>query len=346
MVIPVSPAPMTLRFFDAPTPRRSRRTPPPACRPANFALVSIAANPRPEGLSAGLFRTRDGVVLRMAVHAGPPAPRGTVLLLQGRGDFIEKYYEVIADLVARGFAVVTFDWRGQGGSQRLLADGALNHLARFDDCVQDLVDLVDAEVLPRLPGPCVALAHSMGAAVLLHALARWPDLVDAAVLTAPMVAISPQLRPAGAALAARMCQAVGLGARPVPAPRRRAAALKEGGVEALLTSDPIRAARPRLVAEAAPHLVVGRPTIGWVSEAFRACHALRSDEMKRAIGTPLLVVAGDDDRVVSTPAACAFAGGISNGRAVTLAGCAHDVLMERDGVRDGFWRAFDGFVTA
>ena len=346
MVIPVSPAPMALRFFDTPSPRRSRRTPPPACRPASFALVSIAANPRPEGLSAGLFRARDGVVLRMAVHAGPQAPRGTVLLLQGRGDFIEKYYEVVADLVARGFAVVTFDWRGQGGSQRLLADGSLNHLARFDDCVQDLVDLVDTEVLPRLPGPYFALAHSMGAAILLHALARWPGLVQAGVLTAPMIAVSHHLRPAGAELVARMCRAVGLGARPVPAPRRRAAALPEGGVEALLTSDPERAARPRLVAEAAPHLVVGRPTIGWVSEAFRACTSLRSAGTRRAIATPVLVVAGDDDRVVSTPAACAFAGGIAHGSAVTLPGCAHDVMMERDPVRDGFWRAFDSFVMA
>lgn len=346
MVIPVSPAPMTLRLFEAPPPRRGRRAPPAAGRPAAFSLVSIPANPRPEGLGAGLFRARDGVVLRLAVHPGPDRPRGTVLLLQGRGDFIEKYYEVVADLVARGFAVVTFDWRGQGGSQRLLGDAALNHLARFEDCVQDLADVVDAEVLPRHKGPVVALAHSMGAAVLLHALARWPDLVDRAVLTAPMIAISRHLRPAGAELAARIGQAVGLGARPVPAPRRRPAVLPDGGIDALLTSDPDRAARPRLVAEAAPHLVVGRPTIGWVSEAFRACAALRGSDLRRAIATPLLAVAGEEDRVVSTPAACAFAGALANGTAVTLPGCAHDVMMERDAVRDVFWRAFDDFVTA
>ncbi len=289
-----------------------------------------------------MFRTRDGVGLRIAVHRGPAHPRGTVVLLQGRGDFIEKYFEVIGDLVARGFAVVTFDWRGQGGSQRLLPDPSLNHLARFDDCVQDLADLMDAEVLPNLPGPHIALAHSMGAAVVLHLLARRADLFERAALTAPMVEITRHLRPPGAEVAARLCRAVGLASRPVPTPRRRALRATYEP-DNLLTSDENRYQRSYRVLAAAPHLAVGRPTIGWVSEAFRACAALRRPEFTAALRTPLLIVAGDEDRVTSTPAAAAFARGVRHAAMLALPSCAHDVLMERDPLRDAFWRAFDSF---
>jgi lysophospholipase len=344
MVFPVSPALATLHFLDTPPPRRRKKPETPECRPAVFSLASVPQNPRPLGLSAGMFRTRDGVSLRIAIHRGPALPRGTVVLLQGRGDFIEKYYEVVGDLVARGFAVATFDWRGQGGSQRLLPDPSLNHLVRFDDCVQDLVDLMDAEVVPNLPGPYLALAHSMGAAVLLHALSHRPGLMERAALTAPMVEIARHLRPAGAELATRLCRALGLGARPVPAPRRRAvnATHAPGNI---LTSDEERYLRSYHVLAAAPHLAVGRPTIGWVSEAFRASAALRRPEFGAALRTPLLVAAGDLDRVTSTPAAAAFARGVRGGAMLALPSCAHDVLMERDPVRDAFWRAFDSFAA-
>ena len=52
----------------------------------------------------------------------PRTPRGVCLLLNGQTEFIEKYFEVIDELRGRGFSVVTFDWRGQGGSDRLLPD--------------------------------------------------------------------------------------------------------------------------------------------------------------------------------------------------------------------------------
>lgn len=343
MVFPVSPAPLSLHLLNAPPLRGRKRPEAPACRPAVFSLACVPGNRRPDGLRAGLFRTRDGVTLRIAVHRGPVHPRGTVVLLQGRGDFIEKYYEVIGDLVARGYAVATFDWRGQGGSQRLLPDPSLNHLARFDDCVHDLVDLMDAEVLPNLPGPYIGLAHSMGAAVLMHALAAWPDLFERAALTAPMVQITRHLRPAGAEAATWLFQALGLGTRPVPAPPRRAvhAAYAPGN---LLTSDERRYGRTYDVLAVAPHLAVGRPTIGWASEAFRASAALRRPAFGARLRTPLLVVAGDEDRVTSTPAAAAFVRGVRTGAMLALPSCAHDVLMERDAVRDAFWRAFDGFT--
>src|SRR5262249_62139395 len=80
----------------------------------HMKLVSISANPAPEDVVTGAIQTPDGVNLRFARWAPPPGRKGTVLVLQGRAEFIEKYFETVRDLRARGFAVVTFDWRGQG----------------------------------------------------------------------------------------------------------------------------------------------------------------------------------------------------------------------------------------
>jgi len=89
-----------------------------------MTLVSIPANPVPEGAVTGNLQTRDGVSLRFARWPPPPGRKGTVCLFPGRAEFIEKYFETVRDLRARGFAVAILDWRGQGGSQRALR-GAL-----------------------------------------------------------------------------------------------------------------------------------------------------------------------------------------------------------------------------
>ena len=58
------------------------------------------------------------------IVATTTAKRGTVVVLGGRAEFIEKYFEVIGELLARDFAVAALDWRGQGGSARRLWPGA------------------------------------------------------------------------------------------------------------------------------------------------------------------------------------------------------------------------------
>ena len=73
------------------------------------------------------------------------------------------------DLRARGFAVATFDWRGQGGSQRLLRIRARAMCAGFSDYDIDLAAFMHEVVLPDCPPPVFALAHSMGATVLIRA---------------------------------------------------------------------------------------------------------------------------------------------------------------------------------
>ena len=101
-------------------------------------LVSIPANPVPDDVVTGAIQTPDGVNLRFARWAPPPGRKGTVLVLQGRAEFIEKYFETVRDLRARGFAVVTFDWRGKGLSDRALSNRHKGYVRSFSNYITDL----------------------------------------------------------------------------------------------------------------------------------------------------------------------------------------------------------------
>jgi lysophospholipase len=133
--------------------------------------------------SPRFITTRDGTRLRTAVFAAASS-RGVCALLGGQTEFIEKYVEVIGELNARGFTVATFDWRGQGGSARLLADPLKAHARDFAEYDDDLASFLEQVVEPLSPKP-LALAHSMGGQILLRTLHDRPGAFAAAVLSAP-----------------------------------------------------------------------------------------------------------------------------------------------------------------
>ena len=49
-------------------------------------LVSIPANPVPEGATVGEIKTADGVTLRYARFEPPAGRKGTICVFQGRAD--------------------------------------------------------------------------------------------------------------------------------------------------------------------------------------------------------------------------------------------------------------------
>ena len=153
-------------------------------------LVSIPANPVPEDVVTGMLKTRDGVNIRYARWLPPPGRKGTVCVFQGRAEFIEKYFETVRELRARGFAVATIDWRGQGGSERALKDPHKGHVGDFSEYERDVEAFMNEIVLPDCPPPIFAIGHSMGGTVMMRVArggSRWFDRV---VLSAPMLSLT------------------------------------------------------------------------------------------------------------------------------------------------------------
>jgi lysophospholipase len=306
-------------------------------------LVSIPANPVPEGAVTGMLKTRDGVALRFARWEPPPGRKGTVCLFQGRAEFIEKYFETVRDLRARGFAVATIDWRGQGMSQRTLKNPRKGYVRNFDRYHIDLETFVNEVVLPDCPPPVFALAHSMGATVLLRAAQAGIRWFDRMVLLAPMIALPGMRRSAFTRMLVRTMRLLGLGGAFVPG-GDAAVMTRRPFVGNLLTSDPVRYARNVAVLEAEPKLAIGWPTVAWTDSAFRVMSELAEPAYPGRIRQPILIIAAGQDSIVSTPAIDDFAVRLRAGAHLIVPGARHELLMEQDRFRSQVLAAFDAFV--
>ena len=294
-----------------------------------------------------------GVALRSARWAAPErvatasqepeSGPGTVLICTGRSEFIEKYLPVVTELRDRGFAVVAFDWRGQGLSQRPLRNSQKGHVRHFSDYEGDLLAVADQVLKPFCPKPWFGLAHSMGGAIALNAAADRPDLFHRLVLSAPMIDLSRLPFKAAARVAARFCRYGGLASVFVPTGRGRAT-LFHAFNNNLLTSDETRYRAVLDYLRAEPRLRLGAPTIGWVHAAFTAMARLHAEDFPERMRTPVLAVVPGFDLVVEPRAAERLVGRLRASRVVMVPGSRHEILMERDAFREQFWAAFDAFV--
>jgi len=308
-----------------------------------MTIISIPSNPVPHGAVSRFLETPDGRTLRFVRWEPPAGRKGTLCVFQGRAEFIEKYFEVVRDARARGFAVAMVDWRGQGLSERPLDDPRKGHVGSFSEFDIDIETFVRDVVLPDCPPPFFALAHSMGGAVLLRTARRGRRWFDRIVLTSPMIALAGQPGSRAARLTARALRMVGFGHAYIPGGGATAVTSKPF-VGNDVTSDPVRYERTAAVVDAAPQLGLGSPTIGWVDAAFRTMDDFADPSFAGQTRQPLLIVAAGQDTIVSTPATGQFALRLRVGSHLVIAGARHELLMEQDRFRSQFWAAFDAFV--
>lgn len=310
-----------------------------------MTLVATPKNPIPLGASTGFIDIRKGLRLRYASwQSALKERRGTVCVLPGRNEFIEKYFEVVGELRRRGFAVAVLDWRGQGGSNRLTRSPLKGHVKDFSDYEEDLTYFMKGVVLPDCPTPYFALAHSMAATVLFRAATKRGCWFSRMVMTAPMLEIL------GLPLSQRLCAKLadglclcGFGKRGVPARKNAYWSSREFEGNPL-TSDRERFFRNLSVLDAAPELAVGPPTVGWLNAAFEAMTQVASDSFPPRVRVPVLMVAASEDQIVSSKAIEDLASRLRAGSHLVLRGARHEIMQERDPIREQFWAAFDAFV--
>lgn len=311
----------------------------------DFLVTPPPGVPFSDRIEIGCLTSADGLGIRAAFAHPADAAIGTVFLLQGRAEYIEKYGEVIGELLDRRFAVATLDWRGQGGSDRQVANGRKGHVEDFDDYLLDL-DALTAEVRRRgMPEPYHILAHSTGSAIALLALARPGAPFARAVLLSPLVGIAGLRWPTGSRWLARILASIGLSTAFIPGGKR--ISIADGPFEGNpLTQDPERFARMALWQKQEPRLAVGDPTIGWVDAAFEAMLRFEDVAFGQENRTPCLFVLAGADPVVDSQAAAALARRMRGASAITLLGSRHEILMERGRIRQQLWAAFDAFCHA
>jgi lysophospholipase len=308
-------------------------------------LYATAGAPTPHGGVAEWLTAPDGARLRAALFkpkGGANTARGSVILSPGRTEPIEKYFETIAELQGRDFAVLIHDWRGQGLSDRALADPLKGHAKGWRPFLSDF-DLILAQLGARAPKPWIALGHSMGGALTLLALTEGEDRFAAAILSAPMIGIlTPGLSPHIVRLLSRLNEAVGLGGTYTWDKRRPLYGMPfEGNI---LTHDRQRWNRFQARLQAFPELRLGDPTWGWVAFATSAIARLSRPGGVEGIDIPLCIVTAAEDRICNSRAAARLAARAPMGRHVEVPGAHHEILLETDERRGVFWRAFDALA--
>lgn len=306
-------------------------------------LRTTAENPAPEGAVVSWIATRDKLSLRAAHWRCQGSARGTVAILEGRAEFIEKYFEVVGELLERSFDVAILDWRGQGLSDRLARNRRKGHVRNFRGYDDDL-EAFRAQVLePYCRPPWFGLGHSMGGAILLAQARAGRSLFERIVLTAPMIGLHQLRFRRTTEFLARALASIGFGQAFIPGGKGKPY-MTAGFQGNVLTSDPVRHMRSAGILDFAPDLAIGDPTIGWVNAAFRLMRRFEDAEFPRRTLTPTLILAAGDDRVVDSAATEDFASRLKAGRFITLPDARHEILMEQDHFREQFWAAFDAFI--
>ena len=291
------------------------------------------------------MRAPDGVRLR-AAHWSGAGGDALAVLLSGRTEFLEKVALPAAALVARGYQVVSVDWRGQGLSDRAVEPGLKGHVGDFAEFQRDLDALLESDPVQSVaPGPRLLIGHSMGGAIATGALMRLEiaGLFDAAVLSAPMygIAMAAPMRLA-AGLVTRIGMALGLDRRWPPFGDVATPYVLSGAEPNVLTNDAEIWAWLAQMARDHAGLNLAMPTIGWFAAATREMKRIaRSGEL----GLPALCLLGTDEAVVDPGAIRRLAPGLGL-ELVEIADAKHEHFHEADAYRSQAWSAIDGFLRA
>jgi lysophospholipase len=297
----------------------------------------------PPAFMWGSFAARDGAILRWG-HLPVPCARAECVLVGGFGEFIEKQFETVRDLAARGIAVWCLDWRGQGGSIRPRRMPTRPRARKFDRDAEDLAAFAAAKLTGNLPR--LLVAHSMGGAIALLCLRRHPKLFAAAVLSSPMIGLrTGKLPPTLIRCITRPARAAGLGACFIPGARKWRADRIPSPEKSRVTTDSERCLLRHAWFSAEPALRLDEATYGWVDSALGLVARISKPEFLGAIHTPILLGRPGREVVVSPKAQRRAAGLLPDCTLVELKESKHDPFLERDAIRDVWLSRLDRFIA-
>jgi lysophospholipase len=302
----------------------------------------------PELLKAEFHTLTDGGRMRYARCTPNGKPRGTILVAPGRREFIEKKYAELGEgLEKRGYAVIIFEWRGQGLSSRFLSGTKhqREYIGDFTTYLDDLRSFYRDVVKPSLTAPLIVSGHSMGSHLLLRWLAEdKPAEVRGAFLTAPMLALTLK---ATQRVAQGLCNAavhMGYGKEYAPSQHDYddQDRLFAGNP---LTHDPDRFTIIQRYFDGNPEMAVGGVTWQWMHAALQSMHKLDQQGYLDQIKTPLLSIMGGNDPVTPAAQLMHYLKFVPNAESVVLSGALHDIMNEIDAYRSEAWAQIDIFLN-
>ena len=264
-----------------------------------------------------------------------------IVIVNGRTESYLKYQELSFDLFQQGYSIFFLDHRGQGLSQRLVANSNKGYVESFDDYVDDLAYFIDNIVQKHCSEKPFMLSHSMGGAIAVRYLQKFQNTIKAAVFSSPMIAINSGGLPTSVATALvktgeKLNQWFSdekwyfLGQDDYQPTSFDDNALMHSKIRYQIFSD---------LYQQHPNIQLGGVTVKWLSEAIDTQEAVFNNIDK--LKTPILLMQAGNDSIVDNDAQTEFcqklhqvnAQSCPSGKPLVIDGAYHEVFFESDNMR-------------
>ncbi|MDO5520037.1 MAG: alpha/beta hydrolase [bacterium] len=255
--------------------------------------------------------------------------KGSVVISHGNGENLEKYDEMIYYFLNMGYSVYGIEHRGHARSGRLGVDNYQIYVESFDYYYKDLKTFVDQIVIPSSGKENLYLfAHSMGGGIGARFLEVYPDVFDAAILSAPMLEINTgSVPPFFAKLLASGASIT---------PFKNKYVMGDGifnpdyNFAGCHTKSEVRYTRAWETRIANPALQTGGNSYQWLNESFNATKKATSSSEAKKVKVPVLLFQAGQDTLVEDGGQNTFAKYAKDCYVIRFEHAKHEMWGEKD----------------
>jgi lysophospholipase len=291
---------------------------------------SSKISPLIQRMEEGTFGGAEGMRIHYRTLKSPSA-QNCLVILPGRTEPIEKYAELVYDLLqtpaGANLHYYLMDHRGQGHSGRMASPSDMGHVDKFENYVKDVETFVKLQDLDKRCEHKYLLAHSMGAGIATAYLLKNPKTFDKVILSSPMLKI--QTRPYAYATARAIVQGMviaGKGAKFAIGQRPYDSSLKFE--DNTFTTSPERFKMAMGLFETYPMTKVGGVSSRWILEVMKGTHPIRS--RYHEISTPMIMINAGFESYSEPSEMVKLCKEAANCKHVLLQSSKHEVFMDRD----------------
>ncbi len=167
--------------------------------PAKYIVIEDFYDAGLEGTFAG----ENEIPIYYKIFKYPEVEHGAIMISSGRTEGALKFKELIYDLCKNGYSVYIHDHRGQGLSGRMTEEPEMGYVDDFQYYIDDMKTFYDEFVKPADHKKVYMLSHSLGGAVGMSYLEQYPDDIDAASFSSPMLGLAGYICPLAAILSGK-----------------------------------------------------------------------------------------------------------------------------------------------
>lgn len=253
---------------------------------------------------------------------------GTVIVLQGAGDSLERYVDIFGGLSNRGYYVASFDWFGQG--QSATCESSKNKADKYDlkKYTNDFDRFLHDVVYPDCPPPYHLLCYDMGCVMGLNGMDFINNQIDR------ILCVSPLLSPLDVSMDSfwhkikyRLCS---LGLKRIE--------FSQGANNVTQQFDQ---SGKSIEIQSIKKSFFNRR---WLSQYCKAIKTLEQRLQNNDLRVPTLFLLANHDKLSSENTAQQMCNNVRLVDYIKISGVDHDILHSSDKHLNQFWAVLDAFI--